>query len=154
MIARAVRGSLFLPFVALLHFLPGCSRGAPIDFAETVNAGGVRIQARSEIQDDSVRVSVQFTNDLDTTTDLILQGSCPVTIIAHDERGVAWDEREGRTCDPAELAITFAPSEYRLLAHAAARDADPALGPGRESRIAVRVLLAGGREYIVNAAPR
>jgi hypothetical protein len=151
--ARAVRGSLLLPALALLHLLTGCSREEPIDFEETANAGGVRIQARSVFQGDSVRVSVQFTNDLDTTTDLILHGSCPITIVAHDGRRVTWDERDGRACDPAELAIGFAPHEYRLLAHAAARNVDPALAD-RESRIAVRVLLVGGREYIVSAAPR
>jgi hypothetical protein len=140
--------------LCLLLLLAGCGRGEPIDIRDTADAGGVGILARSEMGADSVRVSVQLTNNLDTTTDLILHGSCPVTLVVHDGVAPIWDEREGQECQRAELSIAFAPGEYRVLTHSVARAADPALAAGRDGQIAVRVLLVGGREYLVNARPR
>jgi hypothetical protein len=140
-------------FLLPLLLLSGCNRAEPIEVVETANAGGVGIRARSEMRSDSVRVAVQFTNNLDTTTDLILHG-CPLTLIVHDGERPLWDERQDQECPRAEISLSFAPGEYRNLTHAVARDADPTLGLGRDSRLAVRVVLVGGREYIVSAEPR
>jgi hypothetical protein len=151
MTAKLVQHPRFLLFALLL--LTGCGRAEPIAVAQAANAGGVDIRARSEVQGDSVRVAVQFTNNLDTTTDLILHG-CPITLVVHDGLAPLWDERERQECRPAELSLAFAPGEYRVLTHTVARNADPSLAAGRDAQIAVRVMLVGGREYLLSAQPR
>ena len=123
--------------------------------ADSADAGGIDIRASSTVMDDSVRVRVRLTNMLDTSADITLNGGCPITVVAFEaDEELAWDEREGRTCEEPDIHVPFAPGEVKDLYHSVPRSADPALSASDSSGLVVRVLVAVDEEYLLEATPR
>jgi hypothetical protein len=130
----------------------GLNRERLVEVTEEADAGGVEIVATSEMRNDSIRVAARITNKLDTTADLILHGSCPVTVIAYSEDRLLWDERDGQICEDSELPVPLAPGEVEMLSHSISDSGIRALGESEEYNLGVRVRTATGPEYVL-AAP-
>ena len=125
----------------------------PIAVTESADAGGIDIRATSRVEGDSVRVQVRLTNMLDTSADITLNGGCPITLVAHEDSEIVWDEREGIECADPDIPIPLAPHEVKVLSHAVPKGIDAELSaPDRE--LAARVLVAVAEEYFVEAKPR
>ena len=132
--------------------LVGCGGGGEVALIESADAGGIDIRATAEESADSVRVTVQLTNTLDTSAHITLNGGCPITVITYAESEAVWDEREGLVCEEPDIHVPLAPGELELIRHNVAGSADPSLQSAEQ--LGVRVLVAVDEEYMLEAERR
>ncbi|MQA89186.1 MAG: hypothetical protein GEU90_02965 [Gemmatimonas sp.] len=125
-----------------------------VEVEPEADAGGVEIVASSRPRGDSLHFATRVTNTLDTTAELILHGGCPVTVLAYRDGRLLWDESDGLVCEDVELPVPLAPGEVGTLSHSVHQSSLESLGDPADYQLGVRVHMAGGSGYVVEAPRR